>query len=71
MQLDESKKEMFRSVNDLVVESLQQVFDPEMPSISVYDLGLIYLLETNLLGPYPCCLLECLKTLDIEPLSLS
>jgi|TARA_R110002153_G_scaffold238264_1_gene392607 metal-sulfur cluster biosynthetic enzyme len=54
MQLDESKKEMFRSVNDLVVESLQQVFDPEMPSISVYDLGLIYLLETSDEGAVKC-----------------
>ena len=28
-----------------VIQSLQNVFDPEMPSISVYDLGLIYKLE--------------------------
>jgi metal-sulfur cluster biosynthetic enzyme len=28
-----------------VIESLQQVYDPEMPSVSVYDLGLIYKLE--------------------------
>ena len=25
-----------------VIQSLQNVYDPEMPSVSVYDLGLIY-----------------------------
>ena len=30
-----------------VIESLQQVFDPEMPSVSVYDLGLIYKIEID------------------------
>ena len=36
--------------NDLrqkVIESLQNVYDPEMPSVSVYDLGLIYLIEVT------------------------
>ena len=36
--------------NDLrqrVIESLQKVFDPEMSSVSVYDLGLIYLIEVT------------------------
>ena len=28
-----------------VIESLQNVYDPEMPSVSVYDLGLIYKIE--------------------------
>ena len=28
-----------------VIESLQKVYDPEMPSVSVYDLGLIYHIE--------------------------
>lgn len=28
-----------------VVENLKQVFDPEIPSVSVYDLGLIYDIE--------------------------
>ena len=28
-----------------VIESLRNVYDPEMPSVSVYDLGLIYKLE--------------------------
>jgi len=28
-----------------VIESLQKVYDPEMPSVSVYDLGLIYKIE--------------------------
>lgn len=30
-----------------VIESLRNVFDPEMPSISVYDLGLIYKVEVT------------------------
>ena len=30
-----------------VIESLQNVYDPEMPSISVYDLGLIYDIRIN------------------------
>ena len=28
-----------------VIQALQNVYDPEMPSVSVYDLGLIYKLE--------------------------
>lgn len=32
-------------LRDRVIESLQKVYDPEMPSISVWDLGLIYKLE--------------------------
>ena len=28
-----------------VIQSLQNVYDPEMPSIRVYDLGLIYKIE--------------------------
>ena len=28
-----------------VIESLQKVYDPEMPSVSVYDLGLIYRID--------------------------
>tara|TARA_B100000989_G_scaffold74587_2_gene52661 strand:+ start:46448 stop:46774 length:327 start_codon:yes stop_codon:yes gene_type:complete len=28
-----------------VIRALQNVYDPEMPSVSVYDLGLIYKLE--------------------------
>ena len=34
--------------NDLrqaVIQSLQNVYDPEMPSVSIWDLGLIYKLE--------------------------
>ena len=54
MQIDEWKKQMFQSTHDLVIESLQKVFDPEMPSISVYDLGLIYLLETSEEGAVKC-----------------
>lgn len=37
-------------VDDLksrVIQSLQNVYDPEMPSISIYDLGLIYKLEVD------------------------
>ena len=30
-----------------VIQSLQNVYDPEMPSVSVYDLGLIYLIEVK------------------------
>ena len=30
-----------------VIESLRNVFDPEMPSVSVYDLGLIYKIEID------------------------
>ena len=30
-----------------VIESLQKVYDPEMPSVSVYDLGLIYAIEVK------------------------
>ena len=28
-----------------VIQSLQNVYDPEMPSVSIWDLGLIYKLE--------------------------
>ena len=28
-----------------VIQALRNVYDPEMPSVSVYDLGLIYKLE--------------------------
>lgn len=30
-----------------VIESLQKVYDPEMPSVSVYDLGLIYRIDVD------------------------
>ena len=30
-----------------VIESLQKVYDPEMPSVSVYDLGLIYRIDVK------------------------
>jgi len=30
-----------------VIQSLQTVFDPEMPSINVYDLGLIYSIQIH------------------------
>lgn len=30
------------SVKDTIIKELQTVYDPEMPSINVYDLGLIY-----------------------------
>jgi metal-sulfur cluster biosynthetic enzyme len=38
---------MVVSIKERVIESLRNVFDPEMPSISVYDLGLIYTLEVD------------------------
>ncbi len=41
MQLEENK------LRQRVIESLQKVYDPEMPSVSVYDLGLIYKLEVT------------------------
>lgn len=36
---------MSNELRQRVIESLKNVFDPEMPSVSVYDLGLIYALE--------------------------
>ena len=54
IDIDEWKKRMFQSTHDLVIESLQKVYDPEMPSVSVYDLGLIYLLETSEEGAVKC-----------------
>ena len=30
-----------------VVSALKEVFDPEMPSINILDLGLVYYLDTN------------------------
>ena len=39
MQLEENE------LRQRVIESLQKVYDPEMPSVSVYDLGLIYKIE--------------------------
>ena len=30
------------NIVEMVQENLKQVFDPEIPSVSVYDLGLIY-----------------------------
>ena len=41
MQLDENE------LRQRVIESLRNVFDPEMPSVSVYDLGLIYKIEID------------------------
>jgi metal-sulfur cluster biosynthetic enzyme len=41
MQLEENE------LRQRVIESLQKVYDPEMPSVSVYDLGLIYKLEVT------------------------
>ena len=41
MQLEENE------LRQRVIESLQKVYDPEMPSVSVYDLGLIYKLEID------------------------
>ena len=41
MQLEEN------DLRQRVVESLQKVYDPEMPSVSVYDLGLIYKIEID------------------------
>ena len=41
---------MTEQENDLrqaMIQSLQTVFDPEMPSVSVYDLGLIYKIEVK------------------------
>ena len=41
MIVDKKKNEIVARV----VENLKQVFDPEIPSVSVYDLGLIYDIE--------------------------
>tara|TARA_E500000318_G_C3397526_1_gene148467 strand:- start:191 stop:508 length:318 start_codon:yes stop_codon:yes gene_type:complete len=41
MQLEENE------LRQRVIQSLQTVFDPEMPSVSVYDLGLIYKIEVK------------------------
>ena len=41
MQLEENE------LRQRVIESLQKVYDPEMPSVSVYDLGLIYKIEVK------------------------
>lgn len=41
MQLEEHE------LKERVIKSLQNVYDPEMPSISVWDLGLIYGLEVK------------------------
>lgn len=41
MQLDENE------LRQRVIQSLQKVYDPEMPSVSVYDLGLIYAIEVK------------------------
>ena len=41
MQLEENE------LRQRVIESLQNVYDPEMPSVSVYDLGLIYKIEVK------------------------
>tara|TARA_R110002153_G_scaffold29711_16_gene91276 strand:+ start:10301 stop:10609 length:309 start_codon:yes stop_codon:yes gene_type:complete len=38
---------MVGSIEERVIESLRNVYDPEMPSISVYDLGLIYKLQVD------------------------
>lgn len=35
------------TLKDKVIQSLRNVYDPEMPGISVYDLGLIYTIEVN------------------------
>jgi metal-sulfur cluster biosynthetic enzyme len=29
-------------IKSLVIERLREVYDPDMPSVSIYDLGLIY-----------------------------
>lgn len=32
---------------EIVIERLREVYDPEMPSINIYDLGLIYDLQVD------------------------
>jgi metal-sulfur cluster biosynthetic enzyme len=34
-------------LKEKVIEALRQVYDPEMPTTSIYDLGLIYELEVS------------------------
>ena len=37
-------------MKEQIISNLQQVYDPEMPSINVYDLGLIY--EIDITGSH-------------------
>ena len=41
LKMTENENELRQAV----IQSLQNVFDPEMPSVSIWDLGLIYKLE--------------------------
>jgi len=34
-------------LKEKVIEALKQIYDPEMPTTSIYDLGLIYELEVT------------------------
>ena len=42
------------SVEEQVIAELKCVYDPEMPSVNIYDLGLIYKLEVKEDGSVLC-----------------
>ena len=47
-------KERNVEIKGNVIEALRNVYDPEMPSVSVLDLGLIYELHVNNEGHVEC-----------------
>lgn len=44
--MEEKKEVAGKSIEQLVIEQLKTVFDPEIP-VNIYDLGLIYKLEVS------------------------
>ena len=47
-------EERYVEIKGNIVEALRNVFDPEMPSVSVLDLGLIYELHVTNEGQVEC-----------------
>lgn len=43
---DKKNEEAGKSIEQLVIEQLKTIFDPEIP-VNIYDLGLIYKLEVS------------------------
>jgi len=49
-----SGEDYANALKELVIKELQCVYDPEMPSINIYDLGLIYTLIVREDGSVLC-----------------
>ena len=44
----------WNNVREVVISQLRTVYDPEMPSVNIFDLGLVYRLEVDYDGKVIC-----------------